>query len=79
MKVQGASHDKKRLFYSDLKNDNPLDCIVSKVRVAQVPPCVCINSTFSYVVNIYKSFHYLVYVYLFIFLLLYFFFMIHIF
>lgn len=44
MKEQGASHDKKRLFYSDLKNDNPLDCIVSKVRVAQVPPCVDLKS-----------------------------------
>ncbi|XP_073114206.1 DNA (cytosine-5)-methyltransferase CMT2 isoform X2 [Elaeis guineensis] len=44
MKAQGASHDKKRLFYSDLKNDNPLDCIVSKVGVSQVPPCVDFKS-----------------------------------
>ncbi|KAJ3672590.1 hypothetical protein LUZ60_007311 [Juncus effusus] len=29
-------HDNKRLFISDLKNDNLLDCLVSKVRVAQI-------------------------------------------
>ncbi|XXG78106.1 hypothetical protein AAC387_Pa08g2120 [Persea americana] len=48
MKEQAAFHEKKRLFYSDLRNVNLLDCIVSKVKVAQVdsrlnaksiPPC----------------------------------------
>lgn len=37
MKEQAAHHDKKRLFYSDLTNDNLLDSIVSKVRVVHVP------------------------------------------
>ncbi|KAF7809603.1 putative DNA (cytosine-5)-methyltransferase CMT1 [Senna tora] len=40
--------DKSRVFISDVKDDNPLDCIVSKVKIAQVdlsgkkkkmPPC----------------------------------------
>ncbi|RWR86840.1 DNA cytosine-5-methyltransferase CMT2-like protein isoform X1 [Cinnamomum micranthum f. kanehirae] len=48
MKEHAAFHDKKRLFYSDLRNVNLLDCIVSKVKVVQVdstlnaksiPPC----------------------------------------
>eukprot|EP00268_Persea_americana_P017969 TRINITY_DN18797_c0_g2_i7.p1 TRINITY_DN18797_c0_g2~~TRINITY_DN18797_c0_g2_i7.p1 ORF type:complete len:892 (-),score=136.39 TRINITY_DN18797_c0_g2_i7:1238-3835(-) len=48
MKEQAAFHEEKRLFYSDLRNVNLLDCIVSKVKVAQVdsrlnaksiPPC----------------------------------------
>ncbi|XP_072994639.1 DNA (cytosine-5)-methyltransferase CMT2-like isoform X1 [Typha latifolia] len=44
MKEQAAFHDKKRLFSSDLKNDNLLDCIVSKVRVVRVPPSVEMKS-----------------------------------
>lgn len=36
MKEHAAFHDKKRLFYSDLRNVNLLDCIVSKVKVVQV-------------------------------------------
>ncbi|KAK9272088.1 hypothetical protein L1049_002457 [Liquidambar formosana] len=38
MKEEAASHDKKRLFYSNLMNDNLLDCIVSKVKVVQIAP-----------------------------------------
>ncbi|KAK3004967.1 hypothetical protein RJ639_018409 [Escallonia herrerae] len=38
-----TTHDKKRLFYSTLTNDNLLDCIVSKVKVnskaRRIPPC----------------------------------------
>lgn len=41
MKDEGKSHDKKRLFYSTLMNDNLLDCIVSKVEVVQRVPNVC--------------------------------------
>ncbi|CAA0813098.1 DNA (cytosine-5)-methyltransferase CMT2 [Striga hermonthica] len=37
IKDDGISHDKKRLFYSTLMNDNLLDCIVSKVEVVQIP------------------------------------------
>ncbi|ONK68287.1 uncharacterized protein A4U43_C05F9680 [Asparagus officinalis] len=46
MKDQAARHDKKRLFYSDLTNDNLLDCIVSKIRVIQVTPSICTNAEF---------------------------------
>ncbi|XP_077244764.1 DNA (cytosine-5)-methyltransferase 1-like isoform X2 [Tasmannia lanceolata] len=38
MKEQAALHDKKRLFYSTLKNDNLLECLVSKVKIVQVAP-----------------------------------------
>ncbi|KAJ4717641.1 Cytosine-specific methyltransferase [Melia azedarach] len=30
--------DKRRVFLSDVKDDNPLNCIVSKVKIARVPP-----------------------------------------
>ncbi|GAB2264969.1 hypothetical protein Dimus_000040 [Dionaea muscipula] len=40
MKEEATSHDKKRLFISDLMNDNPLDCIVTKVNVLHIPPSV---------------------------------------
>ncbi|XP_062179243.1 DNA (cytosine-5)-methyltransferase CMT2-like isoform X2 [Phragmites australis] len=36
MKDQAQSHDQRRLFYSELKDDNLLDCIVSKVTIVQV-------------------------------------------
>ena len=32
--------DKKRVFMSDVKDDNPLDSIVSKVKIVQIPPNV---------------------------------------
>ncbi|PIA25043.1 hypothetical protein AQUCO_13300030v1 [Aquilegia coerulea] len=32
--------DEKRLFYSDYKNDNPLDCITSKIEIVEVYPNV---------------------------------------
>ncbi|KAG2623795.1 hypothetical protein PVAP13_3KG081100 [Panicum virgatum] len=38
MEDQAQSHDPRRLFYSDLKDDNLLDCIVSKVTIVQVSP-----------------------------------------
>ncbi|KAF5199628.1 DNA (Cytosine-5)-methyltransferase [Thalictrum thalictroides] len=44
MKEQADNHDKKRLFYSDLMNDNMLDCIVSKVKVIQLAPNVGLRS-----------------------------------
>lgn len=43
-KDEAASHDNKRLFYSTLKNDNPLDCIVSKVKVLKIAPGVNLKS-----------------------------------
>jgi len=38
MEDQAQSHDPRRLFYSDLKDDNLLDCIVSKVTIMPVSP-----------------------------------------
>ncbi|ESQ55474.1 hypothetical protein EUTSA_v10024250mg [Eutrema salsugineum] len=38
MKQQATYHDKRRLFYSTVMNDNPIDCIISKVTVLQVSP-----------------------------------------
>jgi DNA (cytosine-5)-methyltransferase 1 len=34
------THDAKRVFLSDERNDNPLDSIVSKVKILQVDPKV---------------------------------------
>ncbi|KAL2348670.1 hypothetical protein Fmac_002670 [Flemingia macrophylla] len=36
IKMHGGLVDKKRVFISDVKDENPLDCIVSKVKIAKV-------------------------------------------
>ncbi|CAI9762558.1 unnamed protein product [Fraxinus pennsylvanica] len=41
MKDAASFHDKKRLFYSTLMNDNILDCIISKVNIVKIPPVLC--------------------------------------
>ncbi|KAF4401783.1 hypothetical protein G4B88_000831 [Cannabis sativa] len=38
IKEVGGFHDKRRLFYSTIMNDNILDCIISKVLVTKVTP-----------------------------------------
>ncbi|KAG7621025.1 S-adenosyl-L-methionine-dependent methyltransferase [Arabidopsis suecica] len=38
MERQATNHDKRRLFYSTVMNDNPVDCLISKVTVLQVSP-----------------------------------------
>ena len=40
MKDHGGLHDERRVFLSDEKNDNSLNCVVSKVKVVQVAPHV---------------------------------------
>ncbi|PON41822.1 C-5 cytosine methyltransferase [Parasponia andersonii] len=37
---EGAFHDKRRLFYSTIMNDNLIDCILSKVIVTNITPRV---------------------------------------
>lgn len=49
MEEQAQSHDPRRLFYSDLKDDNLLDCIVSKVTIVQISPCVGLHFVFYYI------------------------------
>ncbi|CAA0820434.1 DNA (cytosine-5)-methyltransferase CMT2 [Striga hermonthica] len=44
LKTTASSHDKRRLFYSTLTNDNLLDCIISKVNVVQIQPTVSLKS-----------------------------------
>lgn len=44
MKDASEFHDKRRLFYSTVMNDNPLDCILSKVSVTQKSPLACSKS-----------------------------------
>uniref|UniRef100_A0A453Q0P4 BAH domain-containing protein n=3 Tax=Aegilops tauschii subsp. strangulata TaxID=200361 RepID=A0A453Q0P4_AEGTS len=36
--VNDHTHDPKRVFLSEEKNDNPLDCIISKVKIIHVDP-----------------------------------------
>ncbi|KAL5794681.1 hypothetical protein ACOSP7_003275 [Xanthoceras sorbifolium] len=38
MQEAATFHDSKRLFYSTVMNDNPVDCIISKVSITQIPP-----------------------------------------
>ncbi|KAG8634063.1 DNA (cytosine-5)-methyltransferase CMT2 isoform X2 [Manihot esculenta] len=40
IKEEASFHDKKRLFYSTVMNDNPIDCIISKVSVVQISPMI---------------------------------------
>jgi DNA (cytosine-5)-methyltransferase 1 len=40
--VDDHTHDPKRVFLSDEGNDNPLDCIVSKVKIVQIDPKVSV-------------------------------------
>uniref|UniRef100_A0A7N0UBW6 Cytosine-specific methyltransferase n=1 Tax=Kalanchoe fedtschenkoi TaxID=63787 RepID=A0A7N0UBW6_KALFE len=44
MQDAAESHDKKRLFYSDLMNDNLLDCIVSRLKIIQIQPNARVKS-----------------------------------
>ena len=48
MEDQAQSHDPRRLFYSDLKDDNLLDCIVSKVTIVQVSSSVGLHLILIY-------------------------------
>ncbi|KAK3157308.1 hypothetical protein QOZ80_2AG0119120 [Eleusine coracana subsp. coracana] len=36
--IDGHKHDPKRVFLSEEKNDNVLDCIISKVKIVQADP-----------------------------------------
>ncbi|GJU07451.1 putative DNA (cytosine-5)-methyltransferase CMT1 [Tanacetum coccineum] len=40
IKSQAHLIDRRRVFYSEMKDDNPLDSIVSKVTIVQLPPDV---------------------------------------
>ncbi|KAK6137229.1 hypothetical protein DH2020_029018 [Rehmannia glutinosa] len=44
LKDAASLHDKRRLFYSTVMNDNILDCIISKVNIIKVPPTLCLKS-----------------------------------
>lgn len=41
LKDAASFHNKRRIFYSTLMNDNMLDCIISKVKLVKVPPMQC--------------------------------------
>ncbi|XP_042033383.1 DNA (cytosine-5)-methyltransferase CMT2-like isoform X1 [Salvia splendens] len=43
LKNAASSHDKRRIFYSTLMNDNVLDCIISKVNIVKVPSMQCLK------------------------------------
>lgn len=36
-------HDPRRVFLSEEKNDNLLDCMVSKIKIERVDPNVSLN------------------------------------
>ncbi|KAJ9678558.1 hypothetical protein PVL29_020666 [Vitis rotundifolia] len=60
MEEEGASHEKKRLFYSNLVNDNLLDCIVSKVNIIQITPSVNLKSKSILPCDFYYDMKYLI-------------------
>eukprot|EP00249_Psilotum_nudum_P028887 c38875_g1_i1 orf=998-3520(-) len=37
-KIEGEKHDKKRVFWSEVKDHNSLECIVSKIKVIKLSP-----------------------------------------
>ncbi|KAJ0987540.1 hypothetical protein J5N97_005896 [Dioscorea zingiberensis] len=43
IKDSGYPHDPRRVFLSEDKNDNPLECIVSKIKIARVMPNTDLN------------------------------------
>nr|XP_043630625.1 DNA (cytosine-5)-methyltransferase CMT2-like [Erigeron canadensis] len=45
MKQAAARHDKKRLFFSTIKNDNLLECLLSKVKIIEKAPTLGFQST----------------------------------
>ncbi|KAI4343302.1 hypothetical protein MLD38_027827 [Melastoma candidum] len=45
MQGQASYHSKRRLFYSNVMNDNPLDCIISKVKISRFDPLACVQSS----------------------------------
>jgi DNA (cytosine-5)-methyltransferase 1 len=40
IKNHGDLVDEKRIFKSDVKDENPLDCLVKKVNIVQISPDV---------------------------------------
>ncbi|XP_057415926.1 DNA (cytosine-5)-methyltransferase CMT2-like isoform X2 [Lotus japonicus] len=42
---EGDFHDKRRLFYSSIMNDNLIECILAKVNVTHIKPRVNMNLT----------------------------------
>lgn len=48
--------DDKRVFLSDVEDDNPLNCIVSKVKIAQVAPNVGHHIIYQLVTNLLSLF-----------------------
>ncbi|GMH09899.1 hypothetical protein Nepgr_011740 [Nepenthes gracilis] len=40
IKQHGDLIDKRRVFYSSIRDENPLDCIVAKVKIAEIAPDV---------------------------------------
>lgn len=38
IKTEASFHDKKRVFYSEIKDNNLLECITSKINIVKVPP-----------------------------------------
>jgi DNA (cytosine-5)-methyltransferase 1 len=52
--IDGHKHDPKRVFLSEEKNDNVLDCIISRVKIVHVDPnvSVCVQNSVILVIAI---------------------------
>jgi DNA (cytosine-5)-methyltransferase 1 len=57
--IDGHKHDSKRVFLSEEKNDNVLDCIISKIKIVHVDPNVSVLcSELCYIGHSYNVSHY---------------------
>ncbi|KAJ7543105.1 hypothetical protein O6H91_09G025200 [Diphasiastrum complanatum] len=46
-KEEAKKHEKKRIFYSEVKDNNPLDCLTGKIKVVYVPSARTFNGAKS--------------------------------
>ncbi|OWM68526.1 hypothetical protein CDL15_Pgr023491 [Punica granatum] len=46
LREQASFHNKKRLFYSNVENDNPIDCIIAKVKITRIAPKFGVKSNY---------------------------------
>ncbi|CAN0872677.1 DNA (cytosine-5)-methyltransferase CMT2 [Linum grandiflorum] len=60
MKEEAASHDSKRVFYSSVMNDNPIDCIVSKVNIVKISQTIGLKRQLSQKFDFYFDMEYCV-------------------
>lgn len=62
MKKLGHKVDQKRVFFSEIQDDNPLDCLIEKLNIAKISLNVC----FFLVISLVPSSHIFLFIELYI-------------